>query len=478
MFEQRRWPIEAWIPVATGLLWLWCAASFGVLGFIFSLLPGCLLLSSGVATLLYPGDVRIPQFIAAGGLWGIPLALPSFFVAGWPTGLALVVLSAVSFLSAGVLSVRQEPHVDDVPAPEPSGGLALQVAIDDAILAGLSVRTSIVADTHRVLEEVHNARELFDERGWLEDPAAFHEEPPLLEGPSLKAERRLGIDYQHLSFPSGYEPRREEPGCERWLSYEPTRTAHAWVLAHEGGPRSWILCIPGYEMGNPGLDLLAFRARYLHEKLGLNVLIPVLPLHGPRRIGRVSGTGFLAGDFLDSIHAEAQAMWDIRRLYGWVRRQTDKPVGVFGLSLGGYNAALFSELADDLAFVLAGIPATDFTRLTLRHGPTMQVRYAESHGLVHDEVAEILRVVSPLAIDCRVPKDRRFIFAGVADRLVPSDQPRDLWRHWERPRIEWYQGAHLTFRGHARIRSFMTEVFREGGLEIVRDGRAGTVASA
>jgi hypothetical protein len=29
-----------------------------------------------------------------------------------------------------------------------------------------------------------------------------------------------------------------------------------------------------------------------------------------------------------------------------------------------------------------------------------------------------------------VPLERRSVFAAVADRLVPADQPRDLWRHW------------------------------------------------
>ena len=50
MFEQQRWPREAWLPISSGLLWLWCAASFGIVGFLFSLIPGCLLLSSGFST--------------------------------------------------------------------------------------------------------------------------------------------------------------------------------------------------------------------------------------------------------------------------------------------------------------------------------------------------------------------------------------------------------------------------------------------
>jgi hypothetical protein len=60
-----------------------------------------------------------------------------------------------------------------------------------------------------------------------------------------------------------------------------------------------------------------------------------------------------------------------------------------------------------------------------------------------------------------VPHERRYLFAAVADRLVPADQVRDLWRHWERPRIEWYQGGHLTFPRHAGVRALVDGALRE-----------------
>lgn len=129
-----------------------------------------------------------------------------------------------------------------------------------------------------------------------------------------------------------------------------------------------------------------------------------LPLHGPRKIGRQSGAGYLTGNFLDTLHAEAQAMWDIRRLLSWIRAQGGEQIGVYGLSLGGYNTALLAGLEDGFACAIAGIPATDFIQLTFRHGPPLQVRFAERHGLVHDEVAELLRVVSPMAGTPRLPR--------------------------------------------------------------------------
>ena len=72
-----------------------------------------------------------------------------------------------------------------------------------------------------------------------------------------------------------------------------------------------------------------------------------------------------------------------------------------------------------------------------------------------------MRVVSPLASKPRVPVDGRFIFGAVADRLVPAAQVRDLWEHWDRPQIEWYQGAHITFRAHSGVKQLMDEGLRK-----------------
>jgi hypothetical protein len=465
MFEPKRWPREAWIPIVAGLTWLWYAASFGAVGFFLSLLPGCLLLSSGVSSLLYPGDLRIPQITALGGVLGVPLALPVFFFAGVGLALLLIFLSAASFVAAGALSVAQEPHAEEVPTPVPSIGLAAQVAIDDAILAGMALRLPAVlsADQERVRQEVHIARQLFGERGWLDRPTEYHQAPPPLTDPRIGKSKVYNLEYEHIEFASEYEPRPEEPGRDRWLSRVANRTAHAWVLRHHSEPRPWLVCIHGYEMGFPALDLLAFRAAHLHFRYGLNVLLPVLPLHGPRRFGR-SGEGFLAGEFLDTVHAEAQAMWDIRRLLSWVRTQSPPRVGVYGLSLGGYNTALLASLDSDLSCAIAGIPAADFSRLAWRHGARLAILYAERRGLIHDEVNELMRVISPLAVRPQVRKERRYMFAGVADRIVPSDQVRDLWRHWDRPRIVWYQGAHVTFRMHSEVDRLFRDALRESGL--------------
>ncbi len=466
MQQQPRWAREAWIPIAAGLAWFWLGAAAGLVGFLLCLLPGFFLVGAGASKLLWPGDPRICQFAALGGIVGTVLSLPALFAVGLWSGLALLVLSVGSVFAAGLVSLRQQPLVEEVPPPIHSLGLAAKVAMDESLLATMQVTVPMPVGSRvvRIEREVEEARALYESQGWLEKPVEYHRAPPPLESPHIAPARTRGIAFEHLSFESGYEPYPDEPGRDRWLGFRPNRTAHAWVLRHDGEPRPWLICIHGYQMGWPLVDLAVFRPEWLHRRLGMNLVLPVLPLHGKRKVGRRSGDGFLAGDILDTVHAEAQAMWDMRRILGWVRAQGASRVGVYGLSLGGYNTALLSCLEQDLACAVAGIPVADFARIVTHHGPPLQIRYLEHRGFREEHMSEVLRVVAPLVLDPVAPVERRYLFGGVADRLVPPDQVRDLWLHWGRPRIAWYQGGHVTFRGDPGVRRLLDDAFRETGM--------------
>lgn len=471
MFDQPRFHREALVPLVAGLLWLWLGAHVGFWSFLVCCVPGVPLTASGAAKLLWPGDRRIQQFAAVGGVAGFVLAIPGLWYMGLVPGLVAGGLSMASVLAAGAVSVRQEPHFEGVPRPVPSLALAAKVGADETILGFMqtSLPTLGRGRLQQVKREVDTTRELFRDRGWLEKPEGYHEAPLPLDAPELRerSTRTRGgiVHYEHLSFESEYEPRPEEPGRDRWLSYSRNRTAHAWVMRHrDDEDRPWIVGIHGYQMGFAHVDFGAFDPEFFHRKMGLNVLLPVLPLHGPRRIGRISGVGFLSGHPLDSIHGVTQAIWDLRRMLSWVRARGGGPVGVMGLSLGGYHTAVAASLIDGLSCAIPGIPATDFARLTWRHGPSLQVQMMEHRGIVHDEVAEIYRVISPLVLEPKVPHERRAIYAGVADRLVPPDQVLDLWRHWEEPEIVWYQGSHISFMFEPGVKPLIRRNLEGAGL--------------
>jgi hypothetical protein len=427
-------PYENLIAVAAGLAWI--AAGDGVPGLIFGALPGVLMVAGGVASLLLPGDIRTPQLIALGAVAGVLCALPMIFIAGFFQTLGLLVLAAASFLACGWTAQRREPPIERVPEPTLDLELALKVAIDQLALASMIATRPgrFNRDIPRAAREAREAHELYALRLARE-----------ARGPNTASRRRSRIrDHVAAQLRSGVrahvvrERLRAAPGRARSRALArlpPQPPGHAWVMRHSNAQRPWLVCIHGYGMGSPAVDLGAFEARRLHQQLGLNLLFPVLPLHGPRKLGWRSGDGFLNGDFLDTIHAEAQAMWDIRRLLDWLRANEATQIGVYGLSLGGYTTALLAGLESDLACAIAGIPATDFTRLTARFAPHTTLREVERLGLDWGFLRDVLSVVSPLHIAPKLDKERLAIFGGTADHLVPADQVRDLWKHWGEPRM-------------------------------------------
>ena len=188
------------------------------------------------------------------------------------------------------------------------------------------------------------------------------------------------MGYEHVAFSSGWEPNPLEPGWARWMAHEANQTVHAWVSRVPGRHhRSWLVCAHGLGMGNnPAMDLRAFRASQLGHR-GINVVVPVLPLHGPRASGRGRGEDLMTIDMVDSLHGVAQAAWDVRRIIRWLREeQGAEQVGVIGYSLGGLVASIVAGLEDDLACVIAGIPVVDLPHLVRRHSPPDIARLADT----------------------------------------------------------------------------------------------------
>lgn len=321
----------------------------------------------------------------------------------------------------------------------------------------------------RIAAEVTEAEHFFETRGWLERPTRYHQKPAAPRDVRITHRSARWLRFEHVQFDSGYAPHAGEPGAERWHGYDPCHTAHAWVLRQPGGAaKPWLVCIPGYSMGAPWIDCSAFQTARLGSELGLNVAIPVLPLHGPRRVGWVSGDGYFSGECLDTLHAQAQAVWDVRRLLAWLRADGAASIGVYGLSLGGYTAALLAALEPTLRCVVAGIPATDFVELGRMHLAAAQLGAAERAGFTWPRVERIFRVVAPLAMPPRVGWRRRFLFAGTADRIVPLSQARRLWRHWGQPRALWYRGTHFSFSWEPRVQTWLFDVLRGAFAEPAR----------
>ena len=391
-------------------------------------------------------------------------------------------LAAVPFVFAAVAGLRAVAQAarrtssdggppSDVPAVTPSAGLAAAVALDTLITLPMPLLASAGSAAHyeRSSAELDEAVRFYRAAGWLDDPAGRHPEPPALtdvEFAPRAGRRRL----EELRFDSGWQPEPDEPGGDRWEGFDANRVVTVRLLRHGGGARPWLIAIHGQGMGRRG-DHRMLRVQRLHEELGLNIALPVLPLHGPRAEGTSPDQLFVSNVYpVNNVLGLTQAVWDVRRLSGWLRtEQQATAVGVLGLSLGSYVCSLLSTVDADLACVVALVPTSDLDEALRSAPPALPAKRRLHAALYDDRATQVHRVVSPLARPCLVPHERRHIVAGKVDHIAPPAGAAELWRHWDRPSILWRDRGHVTTGRGAVYDAHLKDALTQHGLRARSD---------
>ncbi len=407
------------------------------------------------------------RLIGLGGVtavWGLALAAAG---AGW-AGLAL----AAGGLAMGVLATRlalAEPRLPagaGLPAlAGPGPRLAAAADLGLGVLWESAALLRPLSHPGRVAAQLRDAVDRYDEAGWLAHPERAHPAPPPLEKPELDTRELPGLGrLEWLRFASEYEPADPEI-AGRYRESRANRTAHALLWRHGAGPRPTLVCVHGFGMGRPAFDPHVLRLRgfdmpWIHELLGLDVVYVILPLHGPRAETPWSGGGLFDRHPLVPNAAITQAIWDLRRLTGWLRREGVPALGVSGMSLGGYVAALYASLDGALACAAPIVPAVDLCALFFAQLPGPRRREWERAGLTRELLERAWRPHAPLAHHPRVPHAARLLVAGAADRITPPEQALQLWEHWERPALHWFPGSHLLWNGRAELRLHLAEHLR------------------
>jgi hypothetical protein len=178
----------------------------------------------------------------------------------------------------------------------------------------------------------------------------------------------------------------------------------------------------------------------------------------------------MTGDFIDTIHAQAQTLWDLRRLLSWVRAQDARQWASTASRSAALTTAMLATLESDLDCVVAGMPPACFAGLMRDNSPPIVQRLMDFAGFPWDVVQQLLRVVSPLAV-----KGARAARAPLSVcrhcRLAGAPWPGiGALASLERPRLAWYPGSHSSFMLESAVRDLLLEAFRRGRL--VRTERA------
>ncbi len=293
--------------------------------------------------------------------------------------------------------------------------------------------------------------------GLQHDPGrffAFLNEPTTPLAVTSRPRRHLdGGVVMRRKFTTEYRPYGfDKPNGTNSLSNgDPVLVEH-W-LHDSGHPRGTVLALHGFAMGYPRIDAVVLCARQWFQR-GLDVALMTLPHHGSRTPpeARFSGEWFAVPHVGRVAEAVREAVYEIRLVTTWLREQSGAPVGLIGLSLGGYLTALMAGLCEDLDFAVPIVPPVCIGDLAWRYFTrTRHYQMGVAPALSQDELRASFRIHSPLAHPLRTPRERVLIVAGTGDRIVPPDHPHTLWQHWDEPSIHWFSGSHLAPFGRRRI---------------------------
>ena len=291
---------------------------------------------------------------------------------------------------------------------------------------------------------------------------------PFLDGPLAHTPRKYFafVDAAPDRLVSETRYRRMRPGgivigrrfVGSYRTYDgaaPDAQADEVLLEHwmhtDTAPRATILAVHGFAMGRPRIDALAlFAAEWFRH--GLDIALLTLPYHGSRtpKDARISGQRFADPNPARMHDAMRRAIYEMHAVRGWLRAETGAPVGLLGLSLGGYLSALTAGLVEDVDFVMPMVPPVCIGDLAWRSFSHSR-RAAHVSASTHGELRSLYRLHSPLTYPLRVPRERVLIIAGRGDRIVPPEHPHAVWRHWGEPDIHWFSGSHLAPFGRERI---------------------------
>jgi pimeloyl-ACP methyl ester carboxylesterase len=336
--------------------------------------------------------------------------------------------------------------------------------VDRAFVAGMQARNRRVRMRSEALSHAERIAALgrasatYGSPELIANPEAFFPAPPPVR-PDERRVRHLpwGGESIELSWPSAFEPFDSGAG-KAYVANVPNRTAYARVY---GGAtaRPAVIVIHGYMSGQWVVEERAWPIRWLNE-MGLDVALAVLPFHGAR--ARIGGGAppFPGGNPAVTNEGFRQTVTDLRSLAGVLRDRGAPSVGVMGMSLGGYAAALIATVHRDLAFTVPLIPLVsiaDFARDQGRLGT------GEQAALQHAALEAANRVVSPLARPSLVPKERVLVVAAEDDRVTPVAHAEKLARHFD-VALTRLPGGHLLQTWRTPAFRAVREMLKRGGV--------------
>jgi acetyl esterase/lipase len=346
------------------------------------------------------------------------------------------------------LGVRQRLQVRCVAALERVARVPLASAIAAAMAASL-------AGPGRVRREFEALR-FYEPLARAGDASRVFVPPPAdvaIDEQPLAALRYEGAEIQRraLRFASPFAPLNPAaaPGIARMKR---SAVAHAEHWCHGDRPRPTLIVVHGFGVDMPWLNAHALSLRELY-RAGHDVLLFTFPHHGPRAEARLpfNGHGVFGNGLLHFNEATLLAIHDLRVLIDHLRSRDVARIGIAGISLGGYTAALLASVDDRLDYCIPVVPGVSPIDAFLDWQPTGMLlsRLMRSQGVSVDQMRGLVAVHNPLSYASPMAGERVLIIGGLGDRVTAPQDVELLHRHWPGSTMHWFAGSHLLHFGRS-----------------------------
>lgn len=219
------------------------------------------------------------------------------------------------------------------------------------------------------------------------------------------------------------------------------QVARARWFRHHDGLRPCAVVIHGYLGGHFALEERIWPIRALFDG-GMDVVLTVLPMHGPRTPSghRMRLPLFPAVDPREAIEGFRQLVHEHLSLFDYLLDGHVASLGVLGMSLGGYSAALLATLDARLKFGAFHMPLMSVADFALRSGRMVGTEVQQRDQA--EALEGIYEVISPLARPSLLPPERVTVSAANADRITGPAHAHGLARHFGVQTVS-FAGSHL-----------------------------------
>lgn len=327
-------------------------------------------------------------------------------------------------------------------------------ALDRVARTGLSAAVSLamvgaLGSTNR-MQEQRRLLQFYQQYADTADPAVVFPPPSMNINIRRRATpvwmfRPKDIHSELLSFDSGFEPLCSELTTQ-YAKHKRNSTAQAQYWRHPDGPRPTLIFIHGYVASGYRLNSWGFSLPWLYKQ-GYDIILYTLPFHGVRRglTHLFNGQGYFAEGLAHMNEAMRHAIHDVRVLMDFLQEEGAPAMGVSGLSLGGYLAALLASVDDRLAFSIPNSPLVVPVDMALEWQPSGALFkwLMRHHGIGLAEFRHGLALHSPLTYKPLIDADRLMVIGGAGDRFTPPRYVRLLHDHWQGSELHWFPGNHL-----------------------------------